>query len=283
MKKNIYSKFLLCKFYFLRFNLTIFIFLLFANSEKILSQSVSKIEHKGFMFRLLLGGGQSDMSYTVPDRLNTKFNSKSFSQYYGLQFGRAATDNFIIHLNLFNITNPLRDSKLERTDSPFIKNIDELNLAKNKQIYNSYGAGIGITYYLPKNFYISPEYRAAVYSNLENRISLTNPDISKTFNFPINVPYTSQIAQFEGTGLGFNLGWEGLVSKNTGLGFVLFYNVDWLKVRSFNDRSPYNINYSNSSVLGFGDGEFNKISSINLGNGSAQQSILGLAISLTYN
>ena len=274
MKKNI------C---FSRFNLIIFTFFLFANSEKILSQSVSKVEHKGFMFRLLFGGGQSDMSYTVPDRQNTKFSAKSFSQFYGLQFGRAATDNFIIHLNLFSITNPLRDANLVSTDSPIIKSLDELNIAKNKQIYSSYGAAIGLTYYLPKNFYISPEYRAAVYSRLENRISLINSDISKIYNFPINVPYASQIAEFEGTGLGFNLGWEGLVGKNTGLGVVLFYNVDWLKVRSFNDRSPYNINYSNFSALGFGDGEYNKVSSVNLGNGSAQQSILGLAISLTYN
>ncbi len=274
----------------------IFIWVLFLifniHSVHLFAQEKTEAEHKGFMFRFLTGPSQMNMSYTVPDRSLTKFQTKAITVANEIQIGRSATKNFILHLNLFWILPTSSNLKLVGSSNPILNTFDneiQSNQIKNTQLYSSYAAGLGFTYYMPKNFYFSCQYRGAVFSRLENRISIEDTTLLNRIkalpgfgNATLNTPYTDQIGLLEGTGLGFTLGWEGLITNTFGMGVSFFYYVDWLKIRSFKDRRPYALG-NNAMLNGFNDGAYNDISVQNLSSGSAQQDFIGLALSMTYN
>lgn len=215
--------------------------------------------HDGFMLRLLAGAGNAGLNYRSPNSASVNdftFESKSTSPYISLQFGKAPVENFIIHLNTFYIQSPERKPKVE---SP----LPELKKVKLTQKYFSYGFAFGMTYYLPRgNFYISPEFRPAVYAQLEEKIKSTNSGQTMTMNL-----YRSR---FEGQGLGITLGQEFWTNDNVGIGYALFYNVDWL---TFKRHQEWNAS----------KGGYVTFPERSLDTGSATQFIIGAGLSITYN
>ncbi len=217
-----------------------------------------KYEHEGFLFRWLVGGGTSTLSYSTPIEGRPSADSDSSSALFAFQLGRAATTNFIVHLNSFYMHTPDREETLSRTDTPNVE---------YKQKYSSYGFGMGFTYYLPWNVYISPEFRAAVYSHLERIVDLNASGAPAGLR-----DYTYERADLEGFGYGITLAKEFWASDELGIGAAFFYYKDSLSVRKAEVRS-----------LDGSDTPYDKIPVRNLDTGSADQTYLGMALSITYN
>ncbi len=221
-------------------------------------------EHNGFLFRILAGAGNSELLHRPPtDAGNTiEYKAKSVSPFFTLYFGRAATQNFIIHISTFYTYNLNREAELISSDTRKIEGAKSQNL-KFRQNYVSYGAGMGFIYYLPWNISFSSEYRSAVFSRLESRLTSNN----------ITEPYAYEKAEMEGHGMGVTFGKEFWVSNEIGIGFSAVYNIDWLGFTKYEFREETNNT----------DQAFTSTSIRDIGRGAVRHIFWGLALSITYN
>ena len=243
--------------------------LLFLPATTLWAQRAS--ERDGFLFNFLLGGGTENISFTdAPpaeggmSASSEDYEASASSFFFASHVGRAATENFFVHINAFYNFNPERELKPN-------KNSVLASLpagTKINQRSRTFGFGMGFTYYYsPWNVYISPEYRSAVYTRIEHRLEIPN-DLASS--------YAYQRGKLDGVGFGLSLGKEFWLSSDTSMGLAFVYQSDSLSGRSFEERPR--------AVPGGGNNAaYEKFSPQRLSQVSYKRNFLGFALSLSYN
>ena len=246
----------------IRFILILFFF----SASSLWAERVS--ERDGFLFRFLLGSGTENINFTdAPGSGMTgsspKYEASSSSLFFASHFGRAATQNFFIHINAFYHHNPER----ELEPSGEARNTAIPSGAAIRQHSRTFGFGMGFSYYYsPWNVYISPEYRSAVYARVEHSLEIPNDPASS---------YAYQRIKLDGIGFGLTLGKEFWLSSGTSMGLAFVYQSDSLSARNFEQRQP--------AVAGGEDTAYEQLSPQELHQLSYKRNFLGFALSLGFN
>ena len=171
-------------------------------------------ERDGFMFRFLLGRGESNFNYDTQlsnaENLDT-YNLSTPANLFMFQFGKSpeSTKNITVYLSTF---------------FSIRKNIEirDPNIEFFKFLYSSssYGIGMGITYHLPYNISISPEYKNAIFTQYDTSIDYPNNK---------NESYTFSKAKLQGHGIGITITKDFWIDKDITLGIAFFFTRDEVK------------------------------------------------------
>ncbi len=183
-------------------------------------------EHDSFFTRLLTGVGGYYGSFRYPIEpyfTTTSIASLPFS--VSLQIGKAVVKNFIIYLNGSAGLTTAGSSKIQREDGTQISTVTELNTY-------IYSIGIGTSYYLPKNFYLSFEFRAGVFTFSQLIVPSPEEVISEILT--------------QGNGFEISVGKDFWISKSFLWGIALFFTFDRMSyveyktnpVEPFSDFTP---------------------------------------------
>ena len=221
-------------------------------SSSIFSQTLLESGYSGFLFRLQLGYGYSEL---VEDYINVHEEEKD-PKYYGKgyfaasQIGWAVEPSYAVHLNgsLF-IAND--------TSGPEIQPRTSETITATKHSFSITSVGIGFTWYhIASAFWISPEFNLYQYG--------TRNSSQKFYNNPDNDEYTlteQKITYHSRAGYGVTFGKDFWFHENMGVGFALLVSQNHLLSERNNTKittQPSGTERDNSEI------DLNRVSARNL-------------------
>ena len=212
--------------------------------------------HDGFFLRFDLGSGSGTLINEATDSGSQKHAGSD--TLINIQLGWSWNENLVLHVGHSSST---ANNTTRNFDSVEIYGVKNVPVESSEYEVNTTTLGISY-YFMPLNFYISPEYR------FDGKAE-TKSTVAESLSLRLNDHYKFG----SGTGFGLTLGKEWWVSENWGLGLAVFYYRDTFKAisRGVNVDGPA---FGSGSGITYGAKDI---------EGRATHSVLGLTFSATYN